>query len=319
MKKFLLKSLLAFAIIFVIVVLPNLLYSIIAPRRVAQFELPRDKTIIFIGDSHVERGVDDKFIPGGFNFSKSWESYLNIYPRLKKLLDKNPQITTVFIGVTPHSIRENADIRLYNNDTMYLLCRNLGIYSMEELKHIEIDTYFGYLFTEKGFKDGLDLFWGLITKNSQEILKEMGCFDAVEGRNLQKDLVPEVVHRRLYSEGDGEGHPPYGNEVQKKYLRKIVDMARAHGARVIFLNPPIYHVEEFFDVPYFENLLKTEFADVEFWDYVNFSVPEDCWQNENHINRWGAEILSKELARRMQEEGIVATTNPGSTTEPSQN
>lgn len=78
-----------------------------------------------------------------------------------------------------------------------------------------------------------------------------------------------------------------------------------HGARVVFLNLPIYRDEEFFDVPYFESLLSEKFSDVEFWDYADFPIPDDCRQGINPLNRWGAEIFSRELAERMKREGIL--------------
>ncbi|MCD8299504.1 MAG: hypothetical protein LUD39_07140 [Opitutae bacterium] len=306
MKKFLLKSLLVVFILSV-VTMPNILYSIIAPRWLALFEIADSKTVVFVGDSHVANGINDEFIPGGFNFAKPAEIYLNIYPRLKKLLDKNPKISTVFIGVSPYCLEKNGDSCLHNNgSTKILLFKNLGIYSAEELRSIEPNIYFGYLLSKYGIKSGFKSFYSLISKSSQEIFGDMGGYNMEQVRDLKKDLEPGVAHKRLFSVGKMTF---YGNELQRKYLRKIVEMARAHGVRVIFLNTPIYHAEKFFDVPYFENLLKTEFPDVEFWDYVNFSVPEDCRKDVNHLNKWGAEIFSKELARRMREEEIIPCEN----------
>ncbi len=123
-----------------------------------------------------------------------------------------------------------------------------------------------------------------------------------ELRNLEKSIKKE---RDPNAVGRLHGDDSVGNVRQIEFLRKMVELSRSRGARVVFLNLPLYRDEVFFDVPYFKNLLKTEFSDVEFWDYADFPIPDDCRQDINHLNRWGAEIFSRELAARMKREGML--------------
>ncbi len=297
MKKFLLKSLLVFAIFFAVAGLPNLLFCLIAPAWV-KFELPKDTTVVFIGDSHIEIGIDEKFIPGSINFAKSAEPFLDMYPRLKKLLEANPQISTVFVDVTPHNLRKDKDGNIHSEDMRYLLRQNLRFYSLDEMALIPPKTYLGAIFNYRVSGSSMK---SLIFKNPQKIFENLGCHFESNKRGLEADIKYGHARKRL----GFSNNSPYGNEVQLKYLRKIVEYVRARNVRIIFLNTPIYHPYEFFDIPYYEVTLKANFSDVEIWDYANFPIPDECRQDVNHLNKWGAEIFSKELARRMREEGIV--------------
>ena len=93
--------------------------------------------------------------------------------------------------------------------------------------------------------------------------------------------------------------------VHVTYLKRILELAQLYQIKPILVSMPLYRAENFFDMDTFYRVLKEEFPDVEFWDYSNFPLGDDCRQDINHLNRWGAEIFSRELAERMKREGIV--------------
>lgn len=265
------------------------------------FEIPADKKFLFIGDSHMETGLDETVVPASYNFAQSGDPYFDQYFRLKKILDANPQIRTVFITATPHSLARYGDERIFGNYTMQNVVPNaIPLYDAEIWK-----MYLGNepkRFLKFMMLSTLKRITGALNPSSHSLIKRLGARRISEAKNLEKSIArerdPNAVDRL-------HGDDSVGTARQIVYLRKMVEFSRSRGARVIFLNLPLYRAEEFFDVPYFENLLKTEFPDVEFWDYADFPIPDDCRQDINHLNRWGAEIFSRELVLRMKREGML--------------
>ncbi len=307
MKKFLLQIVLFIFVFFILFGGPNILYSIILRVR-TNFKLQENQTVVFVGDSYVERSINGNLIPCTFNFARSAEPYLDIYPRLKVLLEANPQISTVFIGATPLSLAVESDHRrIFLSDMIYLLRTNILFYSPEELSIIPPKSYLQTILNGRSTIKSIFLIVKTIA-GKNVLLKDFGGFIESDMQHLEKSLISGKEERnRIWVNIDS---PHYGNKLQVKYLKKILDLVQSHGARAILLSTPVYHEEEFFDVPYFENTMKTEFSNVEFWNYANFPVPDECRQDVKHLNKWGAEIFSKELARRMREEGIIPPDAP---------
>ena len=299
MKKFLLKFVgfsvfCAFAFFFVLGIHFIRLNAI-------SFEIPAGKTLLFIGDSHMETGIDEAIIPGAFNFAQSGDPYFDQYFRLVKILKDNPQLKTVFITATPHSLAKYGDARIFSDYTMQNVVPNaLPIYGFEIWRMYLTESprrFVTFLFSQP-------FSFAKSTVSSRDgLMKKLGARRVSEGKNLAKSIQKE---RDPNAVGRLHGDDSVGNVRQIVYLRKMVEAVRTHGAEVIFLNLPLYSDEEFFDVPYFENLLKAEFPDVKFWDYADFPIPDDCRQDVNHLNRWGAEIFSRELVKRMKREGFLS-------------
>ena len=61
------------------------------------FVLPDTVDKIVLGHSHPECALNDSLVPGLANFSNSGEAYFYAYYKLKKILDQNKNIKTVFI------------------------------------------------------------------------------------------------------------------------------------------------------------------------------------------------------------------------------
>jgi len=92
-------------------------------------------------------------------------------------------------------------------------------------------------------------FFAVLVRSRERALASLGEFVESSGKNLEKSV---AVERGFVRGKKIHGNDACGNELQLKYLRKIVDLTRGHGAEIIFLNPPLYRAREFFDVDFFE-------------------------------------------------------------------
>lgn len=300
MKKFLLKVTLFFGLSALAFLGAFGLYWV--RLSTMSFAISPEKKIVFLGDSHAEVGIDTAEIPGAYNFAQSGDPYFDQYFRLERLLKDNPQITTVLVTATPHSLARYGDERIFGDFTVSMVVPNaLPIYTKKEwMMYLERD---GLRLAKFIFSKPMSLAKKALTPSKKAMMVRLGSQQKSERRNLAKSIAHEkdlTATERLH------GDDSVGNVRQVEYLRKIVDFTRSQGVRIIFLNLPIYNDDEFFDVPYFEALLKEKFSDVEFWDYADFPIPDNCRQDINHLNCWGAKIFSKELCSRMKKEGILS-------------
>lgn len=265
------------------------------------FEVSVDNEFLFIGDSHMETGIDEAQIPGAYNFAQSGDPYFDQFFRLERILEDNPQFKTVFITATPHSLSKYGDARIFGNYTMQNVVPNaLPLYNAQIWKmYLENEPV---RFAKFLLCEPFRLAKRTLISSRVALMDRLGNNRVSELRNLEKSIKKE---RDPNAVGRLHGDDSAGTARQIEFLRKMVELSRSRGARVVFLNLPLYRDEEFFDVPYFKNLLKEKFSDVEFWDYADFPIPDDCRQDINHLNRWGAEIFSRELADRMKREGML--------------
>lgn len=253
------------------------------------FELPKNKTVLVIGDSQTQADIDDSICSMIHNVSLAHDGYLTMYKRLKLFVEANPQIDKVVVALTPHTVSPVKD-EFYHN---------FG-YVEETTKHYL--PYFGLAeWWELLKNDPADVVSALCTPISYYLhpaenrIREMGYFEVAEYSHLEQDIKDGAV--RLVPDSI---EIDYGNAITLRYLRKIVDYCKEKDLKLIGINTPVYHGERYFDMDNYNSLLKEQFGDVEVWDYMNMSIPDSCYRDVNHLNCDGATMFSHVLMNRLQ-------------------
>ena len=114
MKKFCIHTI-AFASITLIIIALLFIARAVTNRNIT-WSLPTEKHILFMGASHIERGIDDSLLKSAINLSNSSERYLFTYLKLKYFLRDNKQIDTVFLQCAPTDLWENADDKYHTDN-----------------------------------------------------------------------------------------------------------------------------------------------------------------------------------------------------------
>lgn len=252
------------------------------------FELPKSKTILLLGDSQTQADIDDSICSMVHNVSLAHDGYLTMYKRLQLYVEANPQIDTIMLSLTPHTVSPVKD-DFYHN---------FG-YVEETTKH-----YLPYFSASEWWvllkNDAADVFSALCTPfkyymhPSENNIKQMGYFEVADYSHLKQDIEDGAV--RLIPDSV---EVDYGNDITLDYLHKIVDYCNAKALTLIGINTPVYHGEKYFDMNNYKALLASEFRDVEVWDYMNMDIDDDCRRDVNHLNRKGATMFSNELLKRL--------------------
>ena len=71
-----------------------------------------------------------------------------------------------------------------------------------------------------------------------------------------------------------------------------------NDVKLIFMETPTFHPENYYDIDYFYNTYKTNFSDINFIDYSKWPIPLDEMCDAHHLNHKGAVRFTKEIKRR---------------------
>lgn len=252
------------------------------------FEIPKHKTVLIVGDSQTQADINDSICENVYNISLAHDGYFTMYKRIQLYIEANPHVNTIILAMTPHTMSPVKD-EFYHN---------FG-YVGETTKH-----YLPYLSIEDWWlllkNDPADVVSALVTPfkfyctPSQERIKEMGFYESADYSHLKDDIASGAG--RLVPDTTDVN---YGNDITIRYLHNIIEYCKEKKLRLIGINTPVLHGEKYFDMENYRKLLSTDFKGIEIWDDMDMEFPDSCRRDVNHLNKWGAEIYSKILHKRL--------------------
>ena len=285
MKKFL-KKVAAMAALLVSLGFISSVATILLRGRILDYRILSDKHIVFMGNSQLETSVDDSDWEGVINLAQSAKQYKMMRIDLENLISQNPQIDTVFLVVSPFSIRESDADRSYEDVTyMESITYYAPYLSMDDLKEMPVITpfikdmvFFGcFKYLPKYQKCGAYL------HNTRDDMKQ-DQKKHKEGRKLEREKIQN------------------GDEITKQELTRIADLCESHNIKLIYISTPNYDAANKYDLPQFraqvQELQKKSHAD--FWDYVDYPMPDSCFSDMTHLNYKGAAVYSDILKQRLR-------------------
>lgn len=291
MKRFILS---AFTFLIIVVSFYAFLLGRYAMKmRSYGFQLPKEKTILVIGDSQTQACIDDDILYKVKNVSQFHDNYFTMYRRLQLYVEQNPQINMVILSFSPHTFAPYKDsmfnqFKYVQESTKYYL----PYFCFEDwrlLLNKDLGDVLSALATPISF------YWNV----SKEYINQMGAFVTVDVCNLEKDVSSGA--ERLVPNAE---EAFYGKKITVDYAHRIVDFCAERNIRFIGVSTPVYHGSDYFDMKNYSNLLETDFPNVEIWDDMNMEVPDSCRRDVNHLNRLGATLYSNVLKERMKSKDL---------------
>ena len=195
---------------------------------------------LFVGDSHVRRGVVAQRIEGAFNFAALGESYALTYYKLKDALDDptvSGRVETVILSADLHSFSGYRAGRITNAayyrpmiDLSEAATRT-GLY-LEYYSLAPRSAFFAYA------GSGLDLLRHLrrIATRTHRARPSAGAFEAHPGRFIESpDRSEEAETRALAHFGQGQ---PFDESMFEYFLRSIA-LIQEKGLRAVVVSYPV--------------------------------------------------------------------------------
>lgn len=256
--------------------------------RQFSFKLPEEKTILAIGDSQMQAAVNDSILTNVANVSDFHENYWSMLIRIQLYKQANPQIDTILLGVTPHTVARFKDEFFSNFGYMEKVTK----YYLPWLKPSE----WFFLFSH----DATDVLSALVTPLSfywsptKGYIRDMGHFEAADYSHLETDIA-EGASRLT----ENPEYKVYGNKETLRCLHRIIEWCHSENIHLIGLDTPVYHAAEYFNMENYQHLMTGEFSGLERWEYLDLDIPDDYRRDVNHLNCRGADFFTNLLSERL--------------------
>ena len=226
------KKLIVFILIFISSLIVVMFLLVKLNKKLFQNYSTNQVNTIFIVDSHMEMGLNDKLIPGALNLSKSSDGYLHSYVKLKAFLEKESHIPTIVLSYSAHNLSayfdtfiEGRDARFGFSDYFPLLPADEK-YELLRRNHLLAITSLS-LVLKKGF---LNLF------------TDTGRYSFLGGYSPQRWKLTEYksIDKRINVQFYNEIGLLSFSEIQLQYLEKIIQLCANHGAKLVLMEMPLH-------------------------------------------------------------------------------
>ncbi len=267
---------------------------------------------LLCGTSTIQRGVDPEIIEKRletvcFNTASSMQPIDGTYELIKDISNSNP-VETVILGISPDSMKKKQvntkfKSRLYDRlqtgrgKIGYLISGcSVNEWPYMMLYSARVENYFDTVAIRKnmGKKTSQEYQVAQIDRGNYKgkgMMATKNSFDAEQVKYIEKKkskFRPENIKKH-----------------NLEYLSKIVQYCEENQIELILVYPPLTgtKIEEYGDISTIHDYYN-EFAkkyDIQFWDFnyekdLKNVFTNDKFEDEKHLNMYGAEIFSQKLA-----------------------
>lgn len=287
MKRFIIR-------LFLFLLLPVILTTvvlIVVNRKISYgnyFAISPNANSIIVGHSHPATAFNDSLIDDFKNFAQPGESYFYTYYKLKKIIENNQQVKTVFIEVTNNQISKDLDNWIWDDkyvsyrypkysafmtstDLMFLFTHNPGAV----LNAIPMTFKNNYYFLKRNRKNYInETEWGAYLHHDQ--FKTDSILIAIRrGVDKQDQKVMET------------------SSLSVEYLQKIIKLCDDKLIKVYFVRSPLHpEYTGTANETEYRKTLNTKFSKIDFLDFKDFPLTNNEYADLEHLNYKGAKIFS---------------------------
>ena len=282
-------------VLFFIVILSSILFSVTyllnnKAQNNQYYRLSPDTKYLFVGSSFVSCGIRDSEIDGAVNLSLAGESFFYSYPKIRKIIDANPQLKYIFLDYSNFKLTKIIDKYMWTDmylSTQYL--RYAPLFENSDKLAILTDNPIGFLSIQPmiaretiGFLEWEGTFY--------PSYKYWGGYD--EFRFSKTDSLIRVNHQSKATHQDIFEVGP----VNLKYLEKIKKLCIEKGVNLILFRTPTHRLDPYrANEEFFQNYRKENLAGITFLDFHNFPLENKEFLDLDHLNYFGATKLSSFL------------------------
>jgi hypothetical protein len=261
----------------------------------SRFKLNSNKNMLIIGNSHPEGAFNDALIKDLANVSASAEPYFYSYFKTKKIIEQNKTINTVFIEFSNDQIDEPMNDWMWGDTFMPTHFPRWALFMDKEA--------YGLLYDKNPdcFRECL----ASIMKNNFKVLSRGLSYSYCMGgykysnRHNADSLVRDLALKKQNVE-KCELAP-----INIKYLRKLIGYLRERNIKVFLVRAPLHpKYVTYKNEKLFQEILSTQFSDMEFMDFAGFPLSNAEFGDLGHLNTQGAKVFS-EWFNRLLSEGLL--------------
>lgn len=242
------------------------------------WEIDKEIEVLFVGDSHIEVGINDEMNKRVQNISQSGDNYMYTYTKLERLINSNPNIKTIVLGIDTHNI-DSVAIEWYTNDSylsykfakMFPYMSYSDIRLMIRLNGLKIINNIPNVLSYKNIYNMKlsDIGSYKVSNDTLALIESCNC-DTTENNMISK--------------------------LQLDYLDKIIKIAKDKGLNIVLLTIPVHRIQLDCNL----NLQKyiIDYSKQKGVEYINLrslELTDIDFSDKFHLNKNGAFKVTKEV------------------------
>jgi hypothetical protein len=241
--------------------------------------------IVFFGDSHSECAINDSLLKNTKNFAQSADTYFYIYYKLKKIIEVNASIDTVFLDYPNTLFDKDRDLWVYGDEYMGVkLSKYFNLVPFIDQLYLCFKNPKTYLIT---YKELFTSNYSVRSKNNRiySDFKWGGYLYLVRDKIASQKK--EIAASKKILE-----HSFSFSSLNYNYFTKIISICKNHNITLILFRPPLH---ELMPKDYITNACsykKSTFKDLIFWDYAKYPLKDSEFGDLSHLNYKGANKFS---------------------------
>jgi len=302
MTKFL-RNTITFFIIFYGSLLGILLTSNYFINKNANFKLGNDIDKIMLGNSQPECAYNDSLIFNFKNLAKSAETYFYTYQKLKKVVEQNPQIKTVFIEFNPTNVLVREDQKIWRDRYINHHLPNYNAFlDSKDHKLLVLKNSVGY---QHAILKSLSRNIERIASNRYNYIDSIGGYLYLNRNKITKNPDSLAPNNNKQYQIENVNLSTY----DILYLDKIIQLCHTKNITIYLIRSP-YH-KQYIGNAYesiFQQIKKERYGNIEFLDFKDFPLHNDEFGDLQHLNYKGARKFSSWFNKNIID-SLKQTTN----------
>ena len=251
----------------------------------SNFEIDKKITTLILGHSHPEGAFNDSLVENTKNLGQSGELHFYTYLKLRKILEDNKNIKTVFLEFTNNEITEDMDKWTRSEEQiLYRLPKYAPVMKIDDYRYISSNNPIAFV---KGLlmviKNNLNFV--LYRKNNFLVKQDWGRYYYNKRNHVDSLLIDQKKKKQ-------NPIKKFSN-VNLEFIKKSINICENNKVNVYLIRSPFH--KKYLGIQNelkFQEVLKTNFSDVPFLDFKDFPLQNEDYGDLDHLNYKGARKFS---------------------------
>lgn len=303
------------------------------------FKIKKNSKRLVLGHSHPECAYNDSIIQNFESLAQSAESYFYTYIKLKKIVQSNNQVSTVFLEFTNYAIDDDWD-KIYTwsdnviskkypkystiieTPDLFVLLKN-NFSAVVNAQSVSLKNNLNFIKTKK-INLPISCKWGgyyhlnrdktdsLVTVLSSKKTLNVQQTDKLVSTNFK--YIFKIIRFFKKNKTNNFSLKNVLNSLQTnklastnlKYLFKIIKLCKKHKVKLYLIRSPMHpKYPGLNNESYFLNFKETKLSNIEFLDFKDFPLKNSEFGDLNHLNHKGAKIYSEWFNTMLNKKGLL--------------
>jgi len=302
MKTFI-KSVLIFISLYLGIILLAELSTSSIIIKYANFKLSSKPKYIILGHSHPECAFNDSLINNFKNLAQSGESYYYTYFKIKKIIEQNPSIETIFIEYTNNQINSGMNNWIWDDKHLSKRYTNYSPFISLSNQFILIqNNQKGYL---NSFPIQLNQKLAIIIKRDYDYTNKIGGYSYIV-RDKTDSIIKNTPNVDFKYDRVNSINT---SETNILFLQKIIHLIKVYKKNIFLVRSPQHPKYTWYrNENVYKDILINRLNGVEYLDFSNFPLSNSEFGDLEHLNHKGAKIFSNWF-NKLIENGLLLEPN----------